>query len=57
MYMNNIRAIIKESLNKLVEIQNKKLKATDEIHLPELTMGKKELIKFLKDIYNIDLKK
>ena len=55
--MNNIRVIIKESLNKLIETENKKLKDNDEIHLPELTMKKKDLIKYLKGVYNIELKK
>ena len=56
--MNKIKAILRESLNKLVEIEDKKLKVDDdEIYLPDLTMSKKELIKYLKDIYNIELKK
>jgi hypothetical protein len=56
--MSKIKAILRESLNKLVEIEDKKLKVDDdEIYLPDLTMSKKELIKYLKDIYNIELKK
>jgi hypothetical protein len=55
--MNKIKAILRESLNKLVEIEDKKLKVDDdEIYLPELNMKKKVLIKYLKDIYNIELK-
>jgi len=55
--MSKIKAILRESLNKLVEIEDKKLNDDDEIYLPDLTMSKKELIKYLKDIYNIELKK
>jgi hypothetical protein len=36
--------------------KKKKVKESEEIHLPELTMDKKYLIKYLKDLYNIELK-
>jgi hypothetical protein len=51
-----IKSIIRESLKNLSEAKNKKLEAGDKIYLPELTMNKKVLIKYLKDIYNIELK-
>ena len=54
--MMSVKSILRESLKNLSEAKNKKLEAGDEIHLPELTMNKKELIKYLKDIYNIELK-
>lgn len=55
--MISVKTALRKSLNKLVEAENKKLKTNDEIHLPELTMKKKDLIKYLKDVYNIELKK
>jgi hypothetical protein len=38
------------------EAKDKKIDAGDEIHLPELTMKKKDLIKYLKDLYNFEVK-
>jgi hypothetical protein len=55
--MISVKTALRESINKLIEIENKKLKDNDEIHLPELTMKKKDLIKYLKGVYNIELKK
>ena len=51
-YKNRIKNLsgISESKKK------KKLKDSDEIHLPELTMKKKDLIKYLKDLYNLEFK-
>ena len=54
--MISIKSIIRESLKNLSEAKNKKLEVGDEIYLPELNMKKKVLIKYLKDIYNIELK-
>ena len=54
--MSSVKTILRESLNKLAEAKTKKLGVSDEIYLPELTMNKKVLIKYLKDIYNIELK-
>lgn len=54
--MLSVKSILRESLNKLAEAKTKKLEVGDEIHLPELTMKKKDLLKYLKDIYNIELK-
>lgn len=36
--------------------KKKKVKESEEIHLPELTMKKKDLIKYLKDLYNLEFK-
>jgi hypothetical protein len=50
------KKVILESLKNLSEAKKKEVKSEDEIHLPELTMKKKNLLKYLKDIYNINLK-
>lgn len=38
------------------EDKPKESEIKDPIHLPDLTVGKKELIKYLKDLYDIELK-
>ncbi len=43
-------------LMSLSESKKNKKDVDDEIHLPELSMKKKDLIKYLKDIYNIEIK-
>ena len=43
-------------LMSLNESKKNKKDVSDEIHLPELSMKKKDLLKYLKDIYNIELK-
>lgn len=44
------------ALNYTVLAEKEEDNEKDEIHLPELTMSKKELAKFLKDIYGINIK-
>lgn len=47
-----------EGLNEVIlEAKEKKTKldAGNEIHLPDLTMGKKDLLKFLEEVYNLIL--
>jgi hypothetical protein len=46
-----VRKIVRQTL---LEVTKKK--SDQEIHLPELTMKKKDLVKYLKDVYNIELK-
>ena len=52
-----IKKHLNESLVNLYEAKKVKIDAGDEIHLPELTMDKEGLIKFLKETYNIEVKK
>lgn len=56
----NLNEEYKNRLQKLSGIisedKKTKLEVGDEIHLPELTMKKKDLIKFLKEIYNLEVK-
>ena len=56
--LNEIRKIIRQTLSEMVmtEKKEKKLDVGDEIHLPELSMKKKDLLKYLKDMYDIKLK-
>lgn len=54
--LNEIRAFVRNTLMNLEEGKKKKLESDDEIHLPELTMKKKDLLKYLKELYNIELK-
>lgn len=51
--LDEVRLFIRKTLSEAVE---KKEEAGDDIHLPELTMKKKDLIKYLKELYNIELK-
>ena len=46
-----------QELANISEVKKKsdKLDAGNEIHLPELTMKKKDLIKFLKDVYGLKI--
>ena len=57
----NISESYKKRLQSLANIseskKGKKIDAEDDIHLPELTMSKKDLLNYLKDVYNIELKK
>jgi len=48
-----VRIIMEASL---VEVNKKKEQEDMDIHLPELTMKRKDLIKYLKELYNIKLK-
>lgn len=48
-----VRKIVRTVLS---EDKKKELSVGDEIHLPELTMNKNDLIKYLKEMYSIDLK-
>ncbi len=48
-----IRKIVRTVLS---EDKKNKLNVGDEIYLPELNMKKKDLIKYLKELYNIELK-
>jgi hypothetical protein len=57
----NLSESYKNRLQKLANISEsksskKKLDAGDEIHLPDLTMKKKDLLKYLKELYNLVLK-
>lgn len=59
--MINLSESYKKRLQELANIseskkKKKKLDAGDEIHLPELTMKKKDLFKYLKDLYNFEVK-
>ena len=48
---------ISESYKKrLEELSGANKEKDQDIHLPELTMKKKELKKYLKELYNIELK-
>jgi hypothetical protein len=53
--MYNKKTIL-ESLKRLLEANKNKVDIGDEIHLPDLTMKKKDLLKYLKNTYNIILK-
>lgn len=54
-FMYNKKTIL-ESLKRLLEANKNKVDIGDEIHLPDLTMKKKDLLKYLKNTYNIILK-
>jgi hypothetical protein len=57
--LKEARKIVRENIELILEAKkkkNKKLDAGDEIHLPELTMKKKDLINYLKDLYNFEVK-
>jgi len=68
LHMNTDESVKKESINELKkeirkilfetisEGKNKKMDVSDEIHLPELTMKKKDLIEHLKNLYNLEVK-
>lgn len=52
--ISEIRILVRKELSDIHEA--KKKKEDKEIHLPELTMKKNELIKYLKELYGIELK-
>ena len=54
----NLSELYIKRLKKLANISETKESKLeyDEIHLPELTMKKKELIKYLKDVYKLEIK-
>lgn len=57
--LNEIRNFIKETLSDMFvveESKKKKIDAGDEIHLPDLTMKKKDLLDYLKRVYKLELK-
>jgi hypothetical protein len=56
--MNQLRILIRESISIVLE-QTSKTEEKDEdqeIHLPELSMKKVDLVKYLKEVYNLELK-
>lgn len=53
--IQELREIVSH-MKQLNEGKKKKIDNGDDIHLPDLTMKKKDLIQYLKDLYNIDLK-
>ena len=54
--LNEVRAFVRKTLVQLNEDKKKKTNNDDEIHLPESTMKKKDLIKYLKELYNLEVK-
>lgn len=52
--LDEVRLFVRKALYE--SVKKEKSDADDEIHLPELTMKKKDLIQYLKDLYNIELK-
>lgn len=52
--VTEVRLFVRKTLLEAVEKNNEE--SGEEIHLPELTMKKKDLIKYLKELYNLELK-